>query len=247
METIDGLDLFWAEKGEGQCVLAVHGFSSCFYTWRALLEGLGDGFKVIAPDLPGFGCSGDSLHGDYSLEFYCRVLKTLAQLQGLGPLTVCGHSYGGLVCWMLAATYPGLVERMILIAPPVPGEKRCDDEKIDYLMLYAYSDLSVLEPRAFEVYRAANVRTPDPLKELEYFPNVQSFGTERKLPCLIMWGSEDRIVDPSHAAYWCRRNPGTSLHVYDGVGHCPHEESPNLFLARTRAFLLQEDDYSVFV
>ncbi|MBW1801643.1 MAG: alpha/beta hydrolase [Deltaproteobacteria bacterium] len=242
MDDMNGLDLFWAEKGEGYCLLAVHGFSSCFYTWRSLFKGLGKGFRVVTPDLPGFGCSGDPLNEDYSLESYCRVLEAFAERQRLGPLTLCGHSYGGLICWMLAARCPELVERIILVSPSVPRAERSSVGNVDNLMLYAYSDLSVLDSIAFDVYRAANIRTPGPLKRLQRFPDVPSLSEERELPCLMIWGSEDRIIPPSNAEGWCNRHPGTLLEVFYGAGHCPHEESPDLFVRKVRVFLQQDKE-----
>jgi pimeloyl-ACP methyl ester carboxylesterase len=236
---INGLDLFWAEKGGGHCVLAVHGLSSCFYTWRSLFLGLGEGFRVVTPDLPGFGCSGDPPDDDYSLAFYCRILEAFAEKKGLGPLTMCGHSYGGLICWVMAVRCPELVERVILVAPSIPGAKRSIEGNAGHLMLYGYSDLTVLDSSTFEIYRAANIRTPAPLKRLRRFPRVPSLKREREFPCLMVWGSEDRIVPSANAPDWCARHPGALLEVLDGVGHCPHEESSDLFMKKVRVFLQQ--------
>ena len=236
-QEIDGIDLFWAEKGNGPSILALHGFSSCFYTWRALFTGLGEGFRIIAPDLPGFGCSGEDPRDEYGLEFFCRVLGRFVQSNGYGPLTVCGHSYGGLIAWMLATTSPELVERLILIAPPVPGEERSQADLIEHMMLYAYADLSAIDRITFDVYRSVNIRTPFPLKNLKRFPKIQSFGDDVGVPCMLMWGDKDRILDPSNASYWCHHHPISSFYLYEGAGHCPHEESPAEFIRKMHDFV----------
>lgn len=236
---IEGVDLFWAEKGEGPCILAIHGLSSCFFTWRSLFQGLGHAFRVIAPDLPGFGCSGDDPRGEYGLDFFSRVLAGLVRRNECGPLTVCGHSYGGLIAWMLAVMYPEMVERMILIAPPVPGGDRSQDATVEYLMLYAYADLSSIESTALDVYRAAGIRTPLPLKGRKSFPTIQPMEDRKGIPCLLMWGEKDRIVRPETASFWSRHHGISALSLYEGVGHCPHEESPGEFILQAFDFIQQ--------
>ena len=226
---INGFDLFWVENGQGKCILCLHGFSSCFYTWRHLITGLSDSFKIIAPDMPGFGCSGDDPANSYSLNFYCDVVERFIEEKALDRVILCGHSYGGLVCQKFVARRPSLVEALILIAPLMPGTHQLKLSKIENLMLYSYFDLSAVDPEVFDIFRAAKVRTPAVLTGLFRFPNILIKKSDTP-PCLIVCGDEDRILPSVEISSLKEFYPNASIELLSEVGHCPQEESPDRLL-----------------
>ena len=105
--------------GEGRPVLLIHGFPLDHQMWYGQLEGLGQHFRIIAPDLPGFGRSGVSATtADESLNFTMRsmadwIATLLDALQVADPVVYCGLSMGGYIGWEFARRHSGRLDRLI--------------------------------------------------------------------------------------------------------------------------------------
>ena len=100
-------------------VLCVHGLGSSSVGWRPLAEVLGPAYRVLAVDLPGHGRSpaaGRSL----AVADLADVLTGVIDQLGRGPVHLVGHSMGAAVSAFAAASRPEQVDRMLLLAPPVP-------------------------------------------------------------------------------------------------------------------------------
>lgn len=100
-----------SDRGHGKAVLFVHGqpgLGADFDAVAALLED----HRILAPDRPGYGSSGDRA---LSMEQNAHLLSDLLQARGAVPATVVGHSYGGGVAILLAAQRPELVSGLVLV------------------------------------------------------------------------------------------------------------------------------------
>lgn len=58
-----------------------------------------------------------------------------------------------------------------------------------------------------------------------------------RLPTLIMWGSEDRLIPPDHGQRFQKDISGSELQVFEGLGHVPHEEDPEATVQAVKRFL----------
>lgn len=221
-------NIFWVEKGNGQPLILLHGFDSCFYTWRHLFSGLRKGVRIIALDLPGFGLSGDAPEKDYSLEYFSKTIQIFLDHLGLKQVFLAGHSYGGLVCQDFVARTPGRIKGVALIASTVAGAKRPEIFKIRNLMLYGYENFSALQPKDISIYRKVKLRTPDELKYQQRFPECY-YNIKVERPCLIVWGNKDRVASSEKALTIARRFSNVSIRILEGVGHNPQEETPDRF------------------
>jgi len=102
-------------------LLAVHGWldnAASFVPFaNALINNLEDGslpYQLIAIDLPGHGHS-DHKPGHYNFIEWVDDLYQIIKTQRWGPVTIIGHSMGAMICSILAATFPELVTRLVLI------------------------------------------------------------------------------------------------------------------------------------
>ena len=102
-------------------LLAVHGWldnaASFIPLAEALKDSLDDGslpYQLIAIDLPGHGLSTHKI-GHYNFIEWVDDLYQIIKSQRWGPVTIIGHSMGGMICSILAATFPELVTRVVLI------------------------------------------------------------------------------------------------------------------------------------
>lgn len=104
---------------DGPVVLCVHGLGSSSAAWGGLARALGPAYRVLAVDLPGHGrtpSSGRSMAVDGAAELLLKVIDQLA----LGPVVLVGHSMGAAVSALAAAGAPERVDRLVLLAPPLP-------------------------------------------------------------------------------------------------------------------------------
>ena len=120
----NGVRLRAAEAGEGPLVLLLHGFPQFWWAWRAQLTGLAAaGFRVVAPDLRGYGASDKPPRG-YDLPTLSADVAALVRALGEQDAVVVGHDWGGLLAWTTAALHPRSVRRLVVLSMAHPRRLR---------------------------------------------------------------------------------------------------------------------------
>ena len=119
------LDLAVVDRGSGRPVVLLHGFPELAYSWRHQVPALADaGFRVIAPDLRGFGNSAKpEAIDEYRLTSLVADYTALLDALGLESATIVGHDWGSIVAWAAALTVPARVEAVASLNVPYRG--RC--------------------------------------------------------------------------------------------------------------------------
>ena len=109
-------------RPDGAVILLLHGLTSSGDSWRHVAPLLGKRFRVVAVDLRGHG--GSSWSTDYSFETMRNDIIRLLDALGFLAVIPVGHSMGGLVAYLLAATRPDLVRALVLeeVPPPDPAK-----------------------------------------------------------------------------------------------------------------------------
>ena len=120
--TANGLRFHLAEHGpaDGELVLLLHGFPEFWWSWRHQLVALGDaGYRVVAPDLRGYGASDKPPRG---YDGYTLSSDVAGMIRALGAKRahLVGHDWGGLLAWTVATLHPGIVASMTAVAMPHP-------------------------------------------------------------------------------------------------------------------------------
>jgi pimeloyl-ACP methyl ester carboxylesterase len=106
------------DAGAGRALVLLHAGIADRRMWREQLGPLSEeGFRVVAPDLPGFG---DAPVAELEDAPWQDVLETLAAL-GTERATLVGNSFGGLVALAAAVVAPAVVEALVLVSSPAPG------------------------------------------------------------------------------------------------------------------------------
>lgn len=118
--SVNGLTLHYLEQGRGPPVLMLHGFPDHAGAWRPLANRLADSYRVIAPDLRGYGESGrPTSDSDYRLDLLIDDIVGLVDALGLATVCLCGHDWGGVLAFAVAAAHPGRIAALIALnAPP---------------------------------------------------------------------------------------------------------------------------------
>jgi pimeloyl-ACP methyl ester carboxylesterase len=114
----DGVTLAARDEGEGPAVLLLHGFPDSSHLWRHQITALTNaGMRVIAPDLRGFGDSDrPEAVEEYALGRSVADIVALLDVLGIERARVVGHDWGAAVAWLLAATVPERVDRLVAMS-----------------------------------------------------------------------------------------------------------------------------------
>jgi pimeloyl-ACP methyl ester carboxylesterase len=139
---VNGMTFPYYELGEGPVVLLLLGFPESNYLWRNQLQPLAEaGFRVIAPDLRGFGdAPRPEKVSAYAIPELLADVTGLLDALGVEKAHVVGHDWGGTLAWLFAGNFP---ERSLSVtgltvgAPGSPGRRTLDQlEKMWYIFFF---------------------------------------------------------------------------------------------------------------
>lgn len=103
-----GINLRYRTEGEGSALLLLHGFCESLEIWDSFIPSLSEKYRVIAPDLPGFGESG--VWGEiHSMEQMAEAVNAVLEEEKISSCVMVGHSMGGYVTMAFAEHYPGKI------------------------------------------------------------------------------------------------------------------------------------------
>jgi len=105
--------------GSGPTLLAVHGLGGSGRYWDGLADVVADRFRIVAPDLAGFGASSKPRSSSYDRRAHLDDLD--AAVGAVRPVVAVGHSIGGTLAALWVAERPERVQAMILAAAPFPS------------------------------------------------------------------------------------------------------------------------------
>ena len=112
-----GVNIHYAQAGEGPVVLLVHGLATSSVTWGHNIEPLAAaGYTVLAPDLPGHGDSDKPRSMTYGPETGARLIHEFLDALGVERVSLVGNSAGGLIAGLFALDRPLRVDRLVLVA-----------------------------------------------------------------------------------------------------------------------------------
>ncbi len=253
-------------RHDPQPIVLVHGTSASLHTWEGWMAELAKTRRVIAFDLPGFGLTGPRPDGNYTGDADARFTLALLERLQLPPVVLGGNSLGGMVAWRVASLAPERVQRLILVdaaglpdsitsiplgwrlaRTPVLGavsEWALPREMVVQGLVKAYADpekiTSELVDRYYELTLREGNRSALRERLQQFQPGVDAERIAQiRQPTLILWGGRDAIIAPASAQEFQRRIPGSTVVVFDRLGHVPHEEDPAATLVPVQAFLAQ--------
>ena len=114
---VDGLEVFYREAGpaDAPVLLLLHGFPSSSHMFRDLIPKLAGEYRVIAPDLPGFGQSAMPAREAFAYTFdrLARVIDRFTEVLGLRRFALYVFDYGAPVGWRLATWHPERITALV--------------------------------------------------------------------------------------------------------------------------------------
>ncbi len=270
---IDGVRVHYQETGNKTAppLLLIHGFASSTLVWSNCFLNLAKaGFRVIAPDMPGFGYSDKPRHGEYTIPAQARFITRFLDRLGIGSATIIGSSYGGAVAATCALDYAERVKNLILVgavtnnqplnfklmrlfgspligdvvSPLLIGSRRL----LRLRMKRVYDKHScVLDERKVDA-RHLPLRTSSAQRAI--IRTVRAWDASRierqassiQQPTLLIWGDNDVDVPLHNGERLNREIQGSRLIVFRNCGHLPHEECPIGFTKVVTDFLAERQE-----
>ncbi|NIB40528.1 alpha/beta fold hydrolase [Pseudomaricurvus alkylphenolicus] len=114
----NGIETNYLDQGEGQAIILLHGSGAgvtAYANWRLTIPGLAKSFRVVAPDVAGFGYTERKPGIDYHLDFWVDHIAGLMDALDIEQAHFVGNSFGGALTLALAARYPERVGRFVLM------------------------------------------------------------------------------------------------------------------------------------
>jgi pimeloyl-ACP methyl ester carboxylesterase len=245
--------------GDGPALVLLHAFPLSRAMWRPQVEALQGDYRVIAPDLRGFGGS-RAFDAAPSVETMADdVAALLDELKLPGPVVLGGLSMGGYVALAFARRHPVRLRALVLAdtkADPDDAEGRANRDRlmafasnntaravIDQMLPKLLGPATAAQaPQVVEEVRAIAGRQTaagivGALKALRDRPDANPGLTGITVPTLIVVGRDDTLTPPAKSEEMAARIPNARLVVLDGAGHLSNLEQPDRFNAALRSFL----------
>ena len=215
-------------------VVLVHGLGTSDRWWAPTIPVLAERYRVLAVDLVGFGRSAGQ---PVQLDVAADELAAWAHAIGLERAAWVGHSMGGQVTIDLAARYPDLVERLVLVdTAGLPVSKQVTRHLLNVVRAGPFLPLTAY-PIAVEcVLRSGPVaitRASHQILSTDLEARVRSICA----PTLVVWGGRDRLLPPTYGRRLASLIPGARYVELERAGHSPQWEAPTEFELALLAFL----------
>jgi 4,5:9,10-diseco-3-hydroxy-5,9,17-trioxoandrosta-1(10),2-diene-4-oate hydrolase len=250
---LSGGQVRYFKMGTGPPLILVHGLGSASVNWYKNIDGLSKSNSVYAVDLPGHGKTYKSISKN-PLDQAVTFMIEFMDVMNINKASMVGNSMGGLLALALTLKHPDRVSKLVLegsaglrkdiawflrfMTLPGIGEiittpTRKTTKSLLKQILY---DTSLIKPNLIEMIyqfrkepgnRAAMlaiIRTGVSLKGLDTELIFIDRLAEIKVPILLLWGRNDKIVPVHHAEYAANYAANIQLHIFERCGHWPHME-----------------------
>jgi pimeloyl-ACP methyl ester carboxylesterase len=246
---------------DGIPVVLVHGFGSDKDSWGLYGAQMTGDYRMIAPDLPGWGENVRDPSQSYDIATQAERLGQFLDALGIDRCHLGGNSMGGFIALRFALDHPQRLRSLTLfnnagVVGPDKSELQIDAEDGSNPLAIQSAD-DVRRILAYIMHKPP--RVPGQLRKAIYgefaknaelseqiFWSIAEDGLQRPLndrlsevsvPTLIIWGKHDRLIDVSCAHVLHQGIVNSELAIFDDIGHVPMMENPAASAAVHRPFL----------
>ena len=238
------------DEGSGPPLLLVHGFPLDHQMWQQQISYFSRSFRVIAPDLRGFGKSGE-LNGVWTMQQFAEDLAAvLTAMQETRPVVFCGLSMGGYIAWQFVQRYPERVAKLIVCdslatadAPDYAQTRLTIANRLEQEGTNAFLVESML-PRLFgetlvktaptwvrdteAIMRGTSPHTCAAAQRgMSQRPDMSGFLPSIQVPSLILCGEHDIISPPEKMRTIAQAISGATYVEIAQAGHMAPLEKPD--------------------
>lgn len=260
----DGLRLHYLDSGgPGLPVVFLHGsgpgasgYSNFKRTYPAFVKA---GYRVIVPDLPGYGLSDKPAEREYVLDFFVNALAGLLDHLDIGRCVLLGNSLGGAIALKYTLDHPERVLKQILLAPGGVEEREAyfqmegiqqmvaafasgplDHATMRRLMSLQLYDAGLIDDELTAERVAICAEQPRTVLSTMRVPNFADRLGEIRCPTLTFWGMNDRFNPTTGAAKIAAGIPDSRVTMVNRCGHWVMVEHRDYFNRMCLDFLAEQ-------
>jgi pimeloyl-ACP methyl ester carboxylesterase len=262
--TVRGTRIHYVSAGEGHPVLLLHGFPQFWHCWHRVIPELSKHFRVIAPDLKGYGDS-DKPRGPYHLQALGEEWGEFMNALDIDRFDLVGHDWGGIIGWKMALDYPGRIRRLVILNAPfrrwrmrayvfffmipfLPDWifRRWNDAVIEEVFQRAcYDPERGVGAESLRLYQEAFARPGVHRAALAYYRAIpRGLRTARadwerpiEVPTLVLWGVADAALPIENTFGLEKHVRDLRIHYVPLAGHFIQEEQPGIVNEQILRFL----------
>jgi len=253
---IDGNKIRYLESGDSKKTLVlIHGLGASAERWDQVIPLFADEFRVVVPDLIGFGYSDKPLV-DYTLDFFSEFLKKFFIASDIKRPNLLGSSLGGQIAVEFASSSPQEIEKLILVSPS--GVMKKSTPALDAYIMAALYPNEQSAKNAFELMECSGKNVTEeivngfvermrlPNAKLAFMSSLLGIKNSElaisKLqtittPTMIIWGANDPVIPIQYAESFVSTIQDCRFFRMDGCGHTPYVQDPNIFASKVLEFL----------
>ncbi len=250
------------DEGAGKPVFLLHGSGpgvSAGTNWAKVMPDLARQFRVIAPDIAGFGFTEFKSDSKYDIKLWTKHLLGIMDALNIEKASFVGNSFGGALSVALALFKPERVDRLVLMGTPAgeflqtPGLRAAWEyepslENMERTMrLFPFDQSIITDDMVRSRYEAsARPGAQDALRRLLPKPNAEGPTLVKGFPeasvaqiqakTLVLHGREDRVVPVECGQLLARAIPKADLHIFGQCGHWVQTERRAEFLSLVTQF-----------
>ena len=250
-------DIYIGDEGKGFPLVLVHGFLGSSTMWKPQIDFLKDHFRVITPDLPGFGKS-KNVKPHNSIQSMSNLILGCLEKKKVSKFHLLGHSMGGMIVQEMAIKKGDKISKLICYSTgpigEMPGRFETVDESRENLKKNGLKTMARNvaktwfvkgeEAKYFDVCIEAGTQTSmeaaesslAAFKKWNGVDNLKSIKNET----LIIWGDKDKSYNLSQAKILEKNISNSSLVIFDGCAHNVHLEKIEEFNRTVLNFINDE-------
>lgn len=246
--TLKSTNLRYTEAGQGLPLVFLHGFPFSRGVWQKQIDALRSSYRVIAPDLRGFGDS-ETQAGPTTMAQCAADLRVLLQQLVAGPVVLIGHSMGGYVALAFVREFPEMLHGLVLVSTKAGQDtaegaagRRAMAEKVKAGGVQVVVDAmapKMLAAGNQDERMAAQVlgfMTPSKpagvigaLLGMAERPDATAMLAQIAVPTLVITGADDTLIPPAESETLAQAIRGAQLKVIPHAGHLVAFEQPDDF------------------
>ena len=248
-------EIYIGDDGKGFPLVLVHGFLGSSKMWEPQVNFFKDRFRVITPDLPGFGKS-NKVKSQNSIQSIANLLLDCLEEKKIDKFYLLGHSMGGMIVQEMAKKHGNKILKLVCYSTGPRGEMPGRFETVDQsrenlkkkgLEVTAkniaktwfilgekakYFDLCLEAGRQTSIEAADNALIA--IKNWDGVENLQDI----KISTLIIWGDKDKSYNLKQVQTLEENISDSNLVIFKGCAHNVHLEQPDQFNHTIKNFLL---------
>jgi len=252
---IDNNKIRYLEEGSSEnTLLLLHGLGASAERWEHVIPLFAKEYRVIVPDLVGFGHS-DKPMVDYTMEYFSEFTSKFVESIGIKKLNIIGSSLGGQIAVEYAVNHNDKIRKLVLVSPS-GVMKHVTPALNSYISaaLYPNNDAALTAFQTMSCVDDIDEKTVSEFVERMQLPNAKMafmstlLGlsnakaiTEKlnmiTVPTMIVWGENDPVIPIEYAQSFVSGINDCRFYKIVDCGHTPYVEKPEKFFQTVMDFL----------